>query len=155
MNINKVQNSNLPIYFQLKNISLKMKKLFMISFLLGIVTSCLTHMTLLFPISRAHPLILSGSNECIAGLLNKGKNPEKCAEQELKFSCGRYSSNSNIVTKLESGKTFNVSFFNLEFKDSVFFSKDQNKFLVNRDFFEKNHKMIIKVDIIVVLASLQ
>lgn len=115
-----------------------MKKLFMLSFLLGIVTSCLAHMTLLFPIPRAHPL--SGGSECIAGPLNKGKNPGKCAEQELKFPCGGYSPNSNIVTKLESGKTFNVSFFNLEFKDSVFFSKDQNRFLVNRDFFEKNHK---------------
>lgn len=118
-------------------------KFYIIIYALSLFNVCFAHMTLIFPMAREHPLStqlgLKG-NDCVAGPLNKGKNPGKCEINELKFPCGGYSPNAKLVTQLKAGQTLNVSFFSLPFQDSVEFNKEQNRFLIKKDLFIKNHK---------------
>ena len=105
------------------------------------------HMTMMFPMPRSHPLAVRAFNvsakevdiKCIMGPLNQGRNPPGCTFKELNFPCGGYKPNKKIVTKLVNSQAFNVSFFNQNFEDSIFFDDTIQGFFVNKELFDAKH----------------
>ncbi|RHZ35474.1 DNA-directed RNA polymerase [endosymbiont GvMRE of Glomus versiforme] len=102
---------------------------------------------MMFPIPRSHPLALKKpfnlspeeTDKCIIGPLNKGRNPT-CESHELNFPCGGYKPNLKLVTKLKAGQVFNVSFLSLQYEDSIFFDEKEERFFVNKEFYDNHHK---------------
>src|SRR5207244_9262724 len=119
--------------------------------LIGLVltlSSVSAHISLLFPLPRAHPLAtkppfnLSNAEvdaKCITAPLNKKSLSQKCAFKANRFPCGGYKPNKKIVTKIVASQVFNVSFFNLNFEDSILFDDIDQRFFVSKELFDAKH----------------